>query len=163
MKRLLFNLEILARYRIVIMVILAVLTGFIFSRSGFTQDKPRPQVTESAVLMIPDNLKWSLCGEPKGCEFALTRADVKDHAEYFFRAPASTKWSKHWHTNASFLVGVRGNLIMSLEGGKELSLGPGAYMYVPAGMIHWARCSDEGPCVVYEYMYNQFDSFNVKE
>ena len=122
---------------------------------ALAQDKPRPPVTEIPVPIARDELNWRPCGKPSpdGCEIALTRTDVKDHVEYFFRAPASTRWPKHWHTNASFMIGVQGSLTINLETGAQHTLTQGGYIYIPGGMIHWARCSEQEPCTAFEYMY----------
>ncbi|HKQ23259.1 MAG TPA: cupin domain-containing protein [Burkholderiales bacterium] len=155
------RLEAVRQYRSVVVV---VLTSVAFS-SALAQDKPRPRVTENPVSIAPGELNWRPCGKPSpdGCEIALTRTEVKDHVEYFFRAPASTRWPKHWHTNASFLIGVHGSLTINLETGEQHMLLPGGYMYIPGGMIHWAACGEQEPCTVFEYMYNFRDSFRLQE
>ena len=152
------ELQLLRRY-----CLLAVMATL--ACSTLAQDKPRPPVTETPVPIAAQDLNWRPRGKPSpdGCEIALTRTNVKDHVEYFFRAPASTRWPKHWHTNASFMIGVHGDLTLSLETGEEHILTPGAYMYIPGGMIHWASCGQREACTVFEYMYNFRDSFRLQE
>jgi hypothetical protein len=135
---------------------------------AFSQEKTRPQVTENAVAVLPDQAKWMPCaeGSPKGCEITVLYGDLaKGNSHILYRVPAgSTHFPKVWHSTSEHGVMIQGKLTGIGEDGKEYSIGPGTYWYLPAGMIHGgARCSDEGPCIWYESFDKPWDWNLVKE
>ena len=57
---------------------------------------------------------------------------------------------------------IQGEFYGLLEGDKEIRLTPGSHWYVPAGMIHGARCGGQEPCVHMEIRDKAFDQFFVE-
>lgn len=107
----------------------------------------------------------SLPRAPQGCEIAVLYGDLEEgNVHILYRAPAgSAPFPKFWHSSAEHGVMIQGELTGIGKDGESYSSGPGTYWYIPAGMIHGGvRCSDEGPCMWYEYFDEPWDS-NVVE
>jgi hypothetical protein len=135
---------------------------------AFSQEQTRPQVTENAVVIFPDNAKWIPCaeGSPKDCEIAVLYGDLaKGNSHILYRVPAgSAYFPKVWHSTSEHGTLIQGKLIGIGKDGKEFTVVPGTYWYIPAGMIHGGiRCSDEGPCMWYESFDKPWDWNVVKE
>ncbi len=149
--------------------IVAIAACLACSNLARSEDKPRPEITESPRLTSPDTAQWVSCGGeeqgiPKGCEFAVVNGDLtKPSAHVLIRIPASARFPKLWHSTPEHGVMIQGKVIGKDQDGKEFVVMPGAYWYFPAGFVHGgAACSDDGPCLFYEAYDKPFDITIVK-
>ena len=97
-------------------------------------------------------LKWGGCPEglPKGCQLAVLNGDpAKPGADVFLKLPAKSKVASHKHTSVERIVLVEGELSLTYDGLKPLTLKRGTYHYGPAGAVHEASCLSAQPCVLF--------------
>ena len=109
-------------------------------------------------------LKWGPCPSfiPKGCEIAVLHGDpAKTNADIFFKVPASFDIPHHWHTSAERMVLVSGELQVTYDGQKPVTLKPGMYAYGPAKLPHKASCAKGDPCVLFIAFESAVDAFPV--
>jgi quercetin dioxygenase-like cupin family protein len=106
--------------------------------------------------------KFKPCpGAPPGCEHVMLRGDPQSEPfQKIYRFPKGWMFPKHWHISAENLEMVRGTLVLGSEGGREQTLRPGDYAYIPQTLVHWGSCPEE--CVFYLGVDGP-DSFNVVE
>ena len=81
--------------------------------------------------------KFTSCpGAPAGCEHILLRGDPQTEPfQKVYRFPKGWIFPKHWHSAAENLEMVRGSLVLGSEGGREQTLRPGDYAYIPQTLI----------------------------
>lgn len=97
-------------------------------------------------------LKWGPCPAfiPKGCEIAVLHGDPsKPNVDVFFKVPANFTIPNHWHTSAERMVLVSGEMDVTYEGQKTVTLKTGTYAYGPAKLPHKAVCAKGAPCVLF--------------
>lgn len=97
-------------------------------------------------------LKWGPCPAfiPKGCEIAVLHGDPsKPNVDVFFKVPANFTIPSHWHTSAERMVLVSGEMDVTYEGQKTITLKTGTYAYGPAKLPHKAVCAKGAPCVLF--------------
>lgn len=98
------------------------------------------------------SLKWSPCPEflPKGCQIAVLHGDPsKENADILFKVPANATIARHWHTSAERIVSLAGELQVTYDGQKPITLKPGSYAYGPAKAPHSGKCSKAGECILF--------------
>ncbi|CAN5689526.1 hypothetical protein BH23GEM9_BH23GEM9_14400 [soil metagenome] len=61
----------------------------------------------------------------------------------------------HWHTPNEHLMMVRGEAVMEMRDGQQLSLRPGGFALMPSGHVHQARCIQE--CTMFVYSDSALD------
>ena len=145
----------------------SILIGMVctlYANLGFSQEKIRPEVTESPRFMSPDTAQWLSCGGeeqgiPRGCEYAVVNGDpAKGPAHVLVRVPASARFPKLWHSTSEHGLLIQGKFVGRGEDGKEFAVMPGTYWYFPAGFIHGgATCAEDSPCLFYEAYDKPFD------
>ena len=142
--------------------------GVLCSSAAFSQEKTPPQVTEKARLVLPDNIQWASCSPEEAkpeekCEYFIVSGDEKKGASgQYVRLPKRCALGKHWETSPMHLVGLKGEFIYLFEDGTEMSLTPGAYIFVPENKVHSERCGDEG-ALFYLYLEKPFGMHMVTE
>ena len=97
-------------------------------------------------------LKWGPCPAflPDGCRIAVLNGDpAKPNADVYFKVSAKTALPKHWHTSAERMVLVAGEMRVSYDGQKPMTLKPGSYAYGAAKVPHSGECVSEVPCVLF--------------
>ena len=106
--------------------------------------------------------KFKPCGaDIPGCEHILLRGDpAKEPSQHVYRMAKGFVFVKHWHISTENLEMVRGTLVLGSERGREQTLRPGDYAYIPQTLVHWGTCPDD--CVFY-LSVDGSDSFNVVE
>ena len=81
----------------------------------------------------------------------------------FGRFPASFITPDHSHSGAYHGIVVKGVMTNPFEGEKNPpKLGPGAYWYVPAEVVHATACVSETPCEFYFHAASAFDFHPVE-
>lgn len=97
-------------------------------------------------------LQWGPCPAflPDGCRIAVLNGDpAKPNADLYFKVPAKTALPKHWHTSAERMVLVAGELRVSYDGQKPMTLKPGSYAYGAPKVPHSGECVSAVPCVLF--------------
>ena len=97
-------------------------------------------------------LQWGPCPEflPQGCQIAVLNGDPgKPNADVYFKVPGKARLPLHWHTSAERMVLVAGELQVTYEGQKMLTLKPGSYAYGPPKVPHSGECVSTAPCVLF--------------
>lgn len=107
----------------------------------------------SLVRTIKDpQLQWGPCppfiGE--GCEIAVLHGDpAQPNVDVFFKVPGGFMIPRHSHTSAERMVLVSGQLEVTYDGEKPVTLRRGSYAYGPAKKPHVATCAKGDPCVLF--------------
>ena len=97
-------------------------------------------------------LTWGPCPPvfPKGCEIAVLHGDpAAPHADVYLRVPAGYTIPRHKHTSAEHMILVAGELQVTYDGQKPLTMRTGSYAYGPAGLPHVGRCVSDVVCVLF--------------
>ena len=137
-------------------IALFVLASIGSSGQALAQNKPTP--TASPIFIDTQSAQWQACEGLPGCKFVPLRGNAKREAsEAMFQLGAGVIFPKHWHTSAEHVVVLQGRLSMNLENGERYSVGPGAFLYNPGGMIHWGDCAPGAACVYYVYDDQPYD------
>jgi hypothetical protein len=137
----------------VTLILVALIAFMVSPHPVFAQEKAKPPVTQKPMNLSPDSpsLKWDQCTIAK-CAIAVLHGDpAKEPFDLFARFPAGSPFPKHWHSHDEYLVGIKGKMIINLEDGTVLTIGPGGYGFLPGGMTHWGNCTNDGECVFYGY------------
>ena len=114
----------------------------------------RAQAREAAVsrALGDAGLTWGPCPPvlPGACEVAVLHGDpAAPHADVFLRLPAGYVIPPHKHTSPEHMILVAGELQVTYEGQKPLTMRTGSYAYGPAELPHSGRCVGDVPCVLF--------------
>jgi quercetin dioxygenase-like cupin family protein len=74
---------------------------------------------------------------------------AKPNLDIFFKVPGKSKIAAHKHTSAERMVLVQGEMQVTYEGHKPVTLKRGSYAYGPANLVHQAACVSSEPCVLF--------------
>ncbi len=123
---------------------------------------------QSAPLVFSANdkgIQWGPCPDflPKGCEIGVLHGDpAKPNVDIFFKVPGKSKIAAHKHTSAERMVLVQGELQVTYEGNKPVTLKRGSYAYGPADLVHEATCLSVDPCVLFIAFEQPLDAIPMK-
>jgi mannose-6-phosphate isomerase-like protein (cupin superfamily) len=98
------------------------------------------------------SIQWVACPAflPKGCQIGVLHGDpAKPNVDIFFKVPGKSKIAAHKHTSAERMVLVQGEMQVTYEGHKPVTLKRGSYAYGPANLVHQAACVSSEPCVLF--------------
>jgi len=85
---------------------------------------------------------------PPCMHVALVQGDPRKSASVeLARINASCVIPPHWHAANTQLFFVSGYGTHQVKGSTPMTLRAGAYVYLPAGQVHWFRCTSE--CLIY--------------
>ena len=110
-------------------------------------------------------LQWVACPAflPKGCQIGVLHGDpAKPNADVFFKVPGKSKIAAHKHTSAERMVLVQGEMQVTYEGHKAVTLKRGSYAYGPANLVHEATCLSSEPCVLFIAFEQPVDAIPAK-
>ena len=144
--------------RCLLFVSLSMSSSFVFAQAA---------VSEQAVTQTANDtqLKWGPCPPflPTGCGIAVLHGDpAKDNLDVFFKVPAKSTISLHWHTSAERMVLVAGELHVTYDGQKQAVLKPGTYAYGPAKKPHKGYCASNVPCILFIAFESPLDAVPVE-
>jgi quercetin dioxygenase-like cupin family protein len=132
------------RYPMAARIGVAIAVSSIFVGSTLAQDsKPGG---EAHVVKSPADVQWgdgppSL---PKGLKAAVLHGDPGKPEPYalLLKMPAGYKVPAHWHSQDENVTVISGTFYAGmgdkLDAGKAMGLKPGAYVFMPAKMHHYA-------------------------
>jgi quercetin dioxygenase-like cupin family protein len=110
-------------------------------------------------------IQWGPCPDflPKGCQIGVLHGDpAKPNADIFFKVPGKSKIAAHKHTSAERMVLVQGEMQVSYEGHKPVTLKRGSYAYGPAELVHEAVCLSAESCVLFIAFEQPLDAIPMK-
>ena len=139
-------------------VAVLALSGSVASAEGPAGDPPLTMAFKDA------GLKWGPCPPfiPQGCEIAVLHGDpAQPNVDVFFKVPGGFTIPKHWHTSAERMVLVSGELTVTYDGQKPVTLRRGNYAYGPAKLAHEATCKKGAPCVLFIAFESPLDATPV--
>jgi quercetin dioxygenase-like cupin family protein len=129
---------------------------------------PPAHAQSSAPLAIAagdKGIQWGPCPDflPKGCQIGVLHGDpAKPNVDIFFKVPGKSRIAAHKHTSAERMVLVQGELQVSYEGQKPVTLKRGTYAYGPAELVHEAVCLSAEPCVLFIAFEQPLDAIPMK-
>jgi uncharacterized RmlC-like cupin family protein len=149
------------RYPIAARIGVAIAVTSIFIGSTFAQDTKASE--DAHVVKSPSDVKWgdgppSL---PKGLQAAVLHGDPGKAAPYtlLLKMPAGYKVPAHWHSQDENVTVISGEFYAGmgdkLDAAKSMGLKPGAYVFMPAKMHHYAFA--KGPTVIQIHGSGPFD------
>jgi len=110
-------------------------------------------------------IQWGPCPGflPKGCQIGVLHGDpAKPNVDIFFKVPGKTKIAAHKHTSAERMVLVQGEMQVTYEGHRPVTLKRGSYAYGPAELVHEAACLSAEPCVLFIAFEQPLDAIPMK-
>jgi quercetin dioxygenase-like cupin family protein len=131
------------------MLALVLAVGLVGAHDSLAQKKMPAK--KNAVVLPYGSIKWESAGEEfPGVQIAQLHGDMTKGAyAAYVKLPAGFGFPLHYHGNDQWGTVVSGTLIIGMESGKEMRLGPGSYVYMPKGVRHSIAAGDEG-CVFLE-------------
>jgi quercetin dioxygenase-like cupin family protein len=111
------------------------------------------------------SIQWGPCPAflPKGCQIGVLNGDpAKPNVDIFFKVPGKSKIASHKHTSAERMVLVQGEMQVTYEGHKPVTLKRGSYAYGPAELTHEASCLSNEPCVLFIAFEQPLDAIPMK-
>jgi quercetin dioxygenase-like cupin family protein len=137
-----------------------------FFAAGFAVPVVNAQPTTPLVVSVNDKgIQWGPCPAflPKGCEIGVLHGDpAKPNVDIFFKVPGKSKIAAHKHTSAERMVLVQGEMQVSYEGHRPVTLKRGSYAYGPAELVHEAACLSAEPCVLFIAFEQPLDAIPMK-
>jgi hypothetical protein len=134
--------------------------------AGFAAPAVQAQSTAPLVYSVNDKaIQWMPCPGflPKGCEIGVLHGDpAKPNVDIFFKVPGKSKIAAHKHTSAERMVLVQGELQVTYEGHKPVTMKRGSYGYAPAELVHEAACLSAEPCVLFIAFEQPLDAIPMK-
>lgn len=137
--------------------------GFI---AAFAVTSAHAQSNAPVVLSASDKaIHWGPCPAflPQGCQIGVLHGDpAKPNVDIFFKVPGKSKIAAHKHTSAERMVLIQGDMQVTYEGHKPITLKRGAYAYGPAELVHEAACLSADPCVLFIAFEQPLDAIPMK-
>ena len=134
--------------------------------AAFTVTSAHAQSNAPVVLSANDKaVQWGPCPAflPQGCQIGVLHGDpAKPNVDIFFKVPGKSKIAAHKHTSAERMVLVQGDMQVTYEGHKPITLKRGAYAYGPAELVHEAACLSAVPCVLFIAFEQPLDAIPMK-
>jgi anti-sigma factor ChrR (cupin superfamily) len=143
-------------------IILAVF-GFIITN---TVELTAQKKDKKTVVSIPaGEIKWEeMKGGPPGIMYSTISGDMtKGRYAAFIKLPAGSNHPLHIHTNDVKLVVISGTFWQALEGGPQIKLGPGSYLFVSGGIKHTSGVTSDADCVLFQESSGKFDLLPVAD
>ena len=112
-----------------------ILAVFGFSIAGSVEVKAQKKIKKELISIPAEEIKWEeMKGGPPGIMYSTISGDItKGKYSAFVKLPAGSNHPLHIHTNDMKLVVISGTFWQALEGGPQVKLGPGSYLFVPGG------------------------------
>ena len=111
------------------------------------------------------DLQWGDCPSifPPGCKISVLHGNpAEPGADVFLRVPPGYTIPAHSHTSAERMVLVQGEMQVTYEGHKPVTLKRGSYAYGPAELVHEASCLSADPCVLFIAFEQPLDAIPMK-
>src|SRR5689334_9714458 len=117
---------------------------FTVACAAFAQNAPAPDAAHP-VFIQPKDIQWK--EYEGGTKVAILHIDPKTQTtELMIWNPKNTHVPRHWHSANEKISMISGTFIMKHDGSDDKAeLGPGAFAYMPAKMIHeaWTKPDTE--------------------
>jgi quercetin dioxygenase-like cupin family protein len=130
-----------APIRISSLVLIALVAALTLSAAG---DK-------TPVVWQAGDVKWVESPAMKGLSIATLWGDPSKGAYGALKKVAGgTDFGWHTHTSDQKVVAISGTFDIQTEGGGMKELASGAYLFMPGGVKHMAKCRAGADCVYFE-------------
>ncbi len=115
------------------------------------------------VVWPAGDVQWTESKTVKGAWSATLWGDPTKGAYGTLRkVAAGTDLGMHSHSFDQKVVGVSGTFEFQLEGGEMTELGPGSYVFTPAGVKHSSKCKEGAECIYFEEQPGKADFIPAK-
>ena len=144
-------------------ILILALFGFIIA--GSVELTAQTKNKKNIVSIPAGDIKWEeMKGGPPGIMYSNVSGDMtKGRYAAFVKLPAGSNHPLHIHTNDVKLVVISGTFWQALEGGPQVKLGPGSYLFVPGGLRHTSGVTSDADCVLFQESSGKFDLLPVAE
>jgi len=125
-----------------------------------TQTLAQKKSKKDAVAWATEDMKWmdmDAKGAPDVKFVGVTGHMDKGPYSAFVKLPAGSQHPLHTHTYDVKCIIISGTFLYTPEGGVEKKLGPGSYLFVPAGLRHSSGVADGSDCVLFQEGPGKFD------
>ena len=136
---------------LVLSVLLVVVAAFLTpAGAGETKSKMKASAKEF-VVWPSEGLEWkALPDAPPGPMIAVISGDPgKGAYKGIEKFPAGFSAPLHTHAADHKVVVISGTWIHGEEGKPDVRLGPGSYLFQPAGQKHTTACDSASECVFF--------------
>ena len=147
--------------RAVVRAISATVLAAAFSASAAYAQSGAPLVVAASDKAI----QWGPCPDflPKGCQIGVLHGDpAKPNVDILFKVPGKSRVAAHKHTSAERMVLVQGEMQVTYEGHKPVTLKRGSYAYGPAELVHEAACLSAEPYELFIAFEQPLDAIPMK-
>ncbi len=116
-----------------------------------------------AVVWQAGDVKWTDSPAMKGLSVAPLWGDPNKGAYGALKkVAAGTEYGWHTHSSDQKVVAISGTFDFQIKGDTVKQLGPGAYVFVPAGVSHMAKCQTGSDCMYFEESPGKSDYIPAK-
>jgi hypothetical protein len=143
--------------------VLSVIASLALAAIVLAQASQKPATASATPTFTPaSDLKWEDL-DPKGAPGVKVADLWGSHSKggafgAYFKLPAGFAAPLHTHSYPMKVIFVSGTYIQAPEGKPEVRLGPGAYMFQPAGNYrHTTSCDKSADCVFFVESPGPFD------
>jgi quercetin dioxygenase-like cupin family protein len=107
---------------------------------------------ETAPVVWPaSEIKWTETTAVRGAKMAVLWGDPKSGGYGALKTiPAGEVLRAHTHTHDQRVLVLAGRVGLTIKGQPSKELGPGSYLFVPAGVEHTAECKAGAECTYFE-------------
>jgi len=118
---------------------------------------------KSPVVWQAGDVKWVQSPAMKGLSIAPLWGDPSKGAYGALKKVAGgTDFGWHTHTSDQKVVAISGTFDIQTEGGGMKELASGAYLFMPGGVKHMAKCRAGADCVYFEEQPGKSDYIPAK-
>ena len=142
--------------------VLLVVVGAYLATAGADEAKSKMKGAAKEFVVRPaEGFEWKvLPNAPPGPTIATISGDpAKGPYTGIQKFPAGFSAALHTHDADHKIVVISGTWIHGEEGKPDVRLGPGSYLYQPAGMKHTTACDSASECV---FFIDSSSKMNIK-
>jgi quercetin dioxygenase-like cupin family protein len=123
----------------------------LFALLGFFAGRLAAEGGKTPIVWPAGDIKWSESPAIAGAKMSVLWGDPKT-AGYgaLKRIKGGTTLAEHTHSSDQHVIVIAGTIAFSLSGGAVKDIGPGSYVFMPAGVKHTAACKAGTDCTYFE-------------
>lgn len=127
--------------------------------SGYAADHDK-----EGVMMPLEQVDWRLMAPDSKIQWSVLHGDpsVEENVR-IFKMPPGTVIPLHMHTSDAHAVALGGVWRHSFKGGEQMDLTAGAYVFMPAELMHDDICVGPDECIIWVYQSGAADYIPIEE
>lgn len=132
----------------VALTLVTVVAGAILGSSAVRAEGPSGK---KPIVWAQEDLKWTDNPAMKGARMAVLWGDPKTSGYGAFKSiTAGGSLPLHTHSRDQIVICIAGTIMVSVDKEPAKAMGPGSYLFMPAGIPHSADCKAGADCMYFE-------------